>query len=645
MQQPGESPGDSREQTGTILVEEPSSPAGCASDCTPDGGRPALADDRRQRRRLTTDQLEVGKLALAKLEMVIDYRRLRMEANWKEIKRETGVSPVEFCRWKKRLAKEQLTLQSPRSELIKALARIAPPGRKPKYAFTETEADKLTSHVLQSNRTATAGSPQEATRHGIKRGDVGPELAATLKQREVDGLPLLTTALRRQIEVGETTTRAHRTPREAWLQYVDSPGSLQITIDEKTGEERMFQPGEAWTIDDATINFCCCVPLERPGDKCWDKFGVMVGRFQFIVIADHRSYFIPGFSYTARPRGSYRAEDLTGTIQIAGRQHGIPRKMFLEHGVSASKLVHETLKKAGIGIHHVKSPHQKVVELLFNKLWTKLSFLPGQVGRNMKDDEETNKLLTSCRAGATDPRKHFLMLDQVVKALREAIEDHNGQVIAHSRYGRWTPKDFWADKSASMLRPLDEGCDWMFSPVVTEPRVVHGFKFRHTVKLMDGLSQVFHFGADWLQAFHGATIKAFFNPFLDAPAKVVLVQDFRGTRAETVLGDAEMIDRHARFNLRKMGYGEFPDIGLAAARSHAQSLRRMVQAIRPDGKQGITTMENRQMAKHINVGENTAPRNDLGAPSHDEFAVTRSRLAADAARARARRSPATVPTL
>ena len=141
-----------------------------------------------------------------------------------------------------------------------------------------------------------------------------------LQQRTRDGKRLLTDGMRRQIEVTETEVRAQRTPREAWLRFVQSPGSLQITVDEETGEERMFRPGEAWTMDDGTINFICCVPLERPGDKCWERFGVMVGRFQFILLADHRSYFIPGFSYTARPRGSYRAEDLTSTVQIAARQ-------------------------------------------------------------------------------------------------------------------------------------------------------------------------------------------------------------------------------------------------------------------------------------------------------------------------------------
>ena len=217
---------------------------------------------------------------------------------------------------------------------LELLAKQSPPGRKPKHALTETEAAAVAAHNLQSNRTETAGSPQEALKHAIKRGEVAAPLANILRQREADGKPILTESMRRAVEVGETVVRSYRTPRNAWLKYVQSPGSLQITVDDATGFERMIQPGEWQTIDDATINLILTVPIERPGDKCWEKFGVMCGRFQFIVPADHRCYFIPGFSFTARPRSSYRAEDLTATMHTAFREHGMPRGMFLEMGIS-----------------------------------------------------------------------------------------------------------------------------------------------------------------------------------------------------------------------------------------------------------------------------------------------------------------------
>jgi hypothetical protein len=564
-----------------------------------------------RRPRLTTSQLEHGQLCLAKWEAVRKFREEHPGVDWKKVRKETGVSDVQFCRWNKaiRLAGAAYVAGGlpTRSEMIFALAKKSPPGRKPKYFFNDAEVGKVTAHNLQSNRTATAGSPVEALRHALKRGEVRADLATELRQREADGKPLLTTSMRRQIEVGETTVRADRTPRGAWLQYVQSPGSLQITVDETTGEERMFEPGEWQTIDDATINLICTVPIERPGDKCWDRFGVMCGRFQFIVPVDHRSYFIPGFSYTARPRSSYRAEDLTATMHTVFREHGMPRGMFLEMGISKSNLVHETLKRAGIQIKHVHSPHQKIIETLFNKLWTKLSFLPGQVGRSMHDDEEMTKLLMSCRAGATDPRKYFLPIDAVVRALHEAIDEHNAQRILHSRYGKWIPNEFWSAKAPAHLRELDAASEWMFAPVVSPALTVKGFTVKTTVRLMDGLSQVFHFSAEWLQSFHRARVRIHFNPFLDAPGKIILAEDFKGTKAEAILGDAEMIDRHARFNLRKMGYGQFPDIGLAAARQNAQALVRVVKSTRPDGKPGITAIDVRNQNSVPKDVANTAP--------------------------------------
>ena len=609
-------------------------------------------------RRLTTAQIDHGKLCLAKYETVLDYCAQHQNASWKEIRRETGVTAVQFCRWNKAIKKikadgeGQWVSTPPRSVLVEALAKKSPPGRKAKYALTETEAGKVAAHNLQSNRTATAGSPQEALKHALKLGELAAPLANYLNQRIAEGKPLLTESMRRQVEVGETTVRAYRTPRGAWLNYVQSPGSLQITVDETTGEERMYQPGEMWTIDDATINLILTVPIERPGDKCWDKFGVMVGRFQFIVPADHRSYFIPGFSFTARPRSSYRAEDLTATMHTAFREHGMPKGMFLEMGISKSKLVHETLRHAGVKIQHVHSPHQKVIEALFNKLWTKLSFLPGQVGRNMQDDEETTKLLMSCRAGYTDPRKHFLALDVVVKALHEAIDEHNAQRVMHSRYGKWIPNEFWSEKSKANLRKLDPESAWMFSPVIAAGKTrrgsdvplglkVKGFAVRTTVQLMEGMSQVFHFSAQWLQQFHGAFVKVFFNPFLDAPAKIVLAHDFKSYKAGAILGDAEMIDRHARFNLRKMGYGEFPDIGLAAARQNAQALVRVAKSVRPDGKPGVVVVETRNQNVLPKNDTNTAPepaapflrrRAGIGA-SEEEFNRTAAKLQRDEQRA------------
>lgn len=466
-------------------------------------------------------------------------------------------------------------------------------GRKPRHQFTQQQAADVKALVLQTNRNRTSGSTPEAVRAAIKRGLLDPATIALVQSRLEAGAPVLPPHMRGQVRVSEADVLAYRSPRNAWLQLVQSPGSIHLTRDEATGEEREIEPGEKWTIDDATINFVCCVPFNLPGNKCAENFGVMVGRFQFIVPADHRSYFIPGYNYTARPRSSYRAEDITATLQTVFAEHGYPKAMVLEHGVSAANLISDTLGLLGIRIERASSPHQKVIEGIFNKLWTKLSLMPGQVGRFRGEEEEVQALLTSCQRGATDPRKHFPMLAVVLHALKEAITEHNAQLVQSRQYGRWIPQDFFARRAPRHLRRLEQEQMWMFAPVIAE-RNVSGFKARVSVPIMEGYSEVFDFSADFLRAYHGAVVKLYFNPFApECIATVVLAQNWNGKKAGTVLGHAEQINRMTRFRRRALGYGTDPDIGLDAAKRNAQALRRSVVAIKSDGSTGAQAHEAR----------------------------------------------------
>ena len=499
-------------------------------------------------------------------------------------------------------------------------------GRKPKNKFTAQQAADVRALVLQTNRSATSGSTPEAVRVAMKRGLLDPELTSLIKMRFDAGQHPLTPAMREQVRVSEATTFAARSPRNAWLQLVQSPGSLMLTRDEVTGEEREIEPCEQGTMDDGTINFVCCVPFNLPGNQCSERFGVMPGRFQFILPVDHRSYFIPGFNYTARPRSSYRAEDLTATLHTVFTEHGYWRKMVLEHGVSAAKLLSDTLELLGIQIIRASSPHQKVVEAVFNKLWTKLSLMPGQVGRYRGEEEEIQSLLGSCQRGATDPRKHFPMLGDVLKALHEAIAEHNSQLVKSVQYGRWVPRDLWDRFAKKNLRQLSPSQAWMFSPVITDPITVRGFKVRKTVCLMEGYSEVFDFGAEFLADYNGALVKLYFNPF--APhcvAQVVLAANWHGKKAGTVLGEAEQINRMTKFRRRAFGYSEDFDTGLDAVKRHAQALRRSVVAIRSDGTAGAQTHEARN-----GVGDSERLTNDprLAVPAPTSTPLQRHRRAA-----------------
>lgn len=469
-------------------------------------------------------------------------------------------------------------------------------GRKPKHRFTRQQAADVKALVLETNRNATSGSVPEACRAAIKRGLLDEQTIALLRGRLEAGAPVLPPSMYDQVRVSETEVRAYRSPRNAWLELVQSPGSLYLTRDEVTGEEREIHGCEQFTIDDGTINFVCCVPFHLPGNKCSENFGVMVGRFQFILPVEHRFHFIPGFNYTARPRSSYRAEDLTATMHVIFAEHGYPRAMVMEKGISASKLITDTLGMLDVKILRASSPHQKVVEGVFNKLWTKLSLMPGQVGRFMGEEEEVNALIGSCRRGATDPRQHFPMLADVLKAIKEAITEHNAQRINSRQYGSWIPREKF-EQTKHHLRKLELEQQWMFAPVIAE-RMVQGFKARVSVPMIEQgknvQSEVFDFSAEFMKDYNRALVKLYFNPF--APqciATVVLAQNFNGVKTGTVLGHAEQINRMTRFRRRAFGYGEDPDIGLDATRRNAQALRRSVVAIRADGSTGAQAHEAR----------------------------------------------------
>lgn len=535
--------------------------------------------------------------AARRLNVVQQARGLRAAGlGWQAIGEQLGVPYVNVWRWCERVAKiEHLCAEN-------FLARRPAKTSAPK--LTAAEAAAIKSLNLLSNRTAEAGSAPEATRRAMSEGLLRPELAAELAAREAAGLPILTPAQRNAVRVGESTVRSFRNGREAWLDYVQSPGSLMLEVDLETGVERYLEPGEKWTIDDGTINFVCCVPT---GDPSY-KHGVMAGRFQFLLVVDHRSYFIPGFSYTARPRGSYRAEDLVATIHNTVREHGVPRRMVLEKGISAAEVVTHALGLLGVQIERANSPHQKVVEMVFSNLWTKLSFMPGQVGRFQGEEAEVSAILQSCRDGAKDPRKYFPLLADVLAALRLAIEAWNQHWVNGSRYGRWQPAEFWQRKAHEHLRRLAESDAWMCAPHVAGPLTVRGAQIGTSVLLMPGFSQKFTFAAPWLHEWIGALVRLHWNPFAqDSQAKCVLAADFSGARDGLVLGDLDMIDRQARHTRRQWGYSSEDDIGLQATRRNAQALHRSAVAIRPDGKPGVATVQARDgLGSAVEVSTSTA---------------------------------------
>ncbi len=128
-------------------------------------------------------------------------------------------------------------------------------GRKPSHQFSAQQAADVKSLLLQTNFNSNSGSVPEAVRVAMERGLLDYKTVELIKSRFNAGQPPLPPSMREQVRVSQATTIAHRAPRNAWLKFVSSPGSLMLTRDEITGEEREIEPGEKWTLDDGNINF------------------------------------------------------------------------------------------------------------------------------------------------------------------------------------------------------------------------------------------------------------------------------------------------------------------------------------------------------------------------------------------------------
>jgi transposase-like protein len=454
-------------------------------------------------------------------------------------------------------------------------------GRRPSLPrLTAAEMDAVRALALATNRSRVSGSVRVAIRLALDRGLIDPARADMMRKRDALGLPMLPRDQMRALAAPEPLIRSLRTHRDASWSYCSADGALPLLED----DDAPIRPGQVWTCDDATINFAAVVQMERPGDPCWDRWGVMVGRFQIILLVDHRSYFIPAFIHTARPHQQYRAEDVLAALGAGFRAHGLPQAVILERGISAANRITESLDALDIRIRRARTPHTKVAEWVFNKLWTLLSHHPGQLGRGPGDDDRMQSIYQRCRRGELDPRGHFLPLTEVLQALQQAIRQHNEGIVESRRYGRWCPAEWWAKESPHALRPFPAQLHWAMAPVCMGPVKVHGMMARSTIRLMDTHSTLVTYAAPELVDWHGARVLLWADPWEEGmPATITLAEDWRGHKAGLVIGRAEQIDAWARYTRRALMLGNEPDIGASVVSRCRHVLRRRAIAMASGG--------------------------------------------------------------
>lgn len=433
---------------------------------------------------------------------------------------------------------------------------------------------------------------------------------------------LVPAKIEKQIIVNSSTVQYFRSPREWALQNQSAPGS-QRRHTNRDGERVIMQPGDWFGGDDATPGIAVCVAANGIQTPSSQKFGVMLGRFQWLAFHDARTDKLLAYDYVVRPRGSYRAEDILNGMSAVVKTHGIPRHGFqFEGGVFAAKLVKQTISNLKCKHWQTYSPHQKSIEAIFNKVWTRLGvqFPHADMGRYRNENESNCKLYEACKAGHKDPRQFFPTLADVVKVFDEEVGYHNGKPIDSKQYGRWVPDDFFASAvHASPLREHSAAMDWMFSPWAVE-RTVSGMMVKCRVPMFEGFSVPFEFGADWLPQYHGKKVRLHFNPRQpNCVAKVVSLD------TGEVLGDAPLIGETAQHIRFIMEWGDDNQrAGFIAKQKAAHFVRRETRGVGAGGRVEYSKSEERDGLTQIGIVERgpTAP-----APVEDEQARRQSRLA------------------
>lgn len=421
-----------------------------------------------------------------------------------------------------------------------------------------------------------------------------PELREEILARERAGRPLVPGRIARQIAVNPAVVHFERQPKDGALLYCNAAGCSKFT--RRDGAYVPLYAGQRIQTDDGSINFCVVVPWGFPTNPCARKYGAMIARFQLLLAVDALSLSIRARSFVVRPRSSYRQEDALHLYHIYMRGHGVPEEIWHEGGVWNSGRVKDCLDLLQIRRQRVHSPHAKAaVEGRFNKLWTVLSVhTAGQIGRFRGAREQEDALLESCRGGHTDPWKVFPTLEMALPAIDEAIAQA-GLTPVSTDVGRWVPDELWDEHERRRTRSLDPATEWMFWPWMVERTVNNGVSAK--VPLFEDFSVPFTFAATWMPQFHGARVRAYFDPYSEArsTAMCVLAEDFEGHRAGELLGPALQTNDIAAYARQLLGYGTGPDdMGRRMRQAQAAALRSERRAIMPGGRgPGATVSEER----------------------------------------------------
>jgi hypothetical protein len=434
-----------------------------------------------------------------------------------------------------------------------------------------------------------------------------PEVREQILQRQKQYRKLVPASIAREIAVNPSLVKFHRNPRQWSLDNLCAPGS-QRRWTNAAGERVIMQPGDWFGGDDATPGIGVCVPCNEVITPCSERYGVLLGRFQWLAFHDCRTDKLLGWDYVVRPRGSYRAEDILCGMGAVTRTHGVPRQGWqFEGGTWNSNLVRQCIELLQCSHWRTYSPHQKAIESVFNRVWTRLAlqFPHADMGRFRNENEANCRLYEACKRGQRDPRRFFPPLSVVVRVFEEEVARHNAKPIDSKQYGRWVPDEFFARATAAApLRPFSAPMAFIFSPFSAE-RTVRGMLVRCRVPMFENFSVPFEFGADWLPKYHGKKVRLHFNPREPQCVATAILQEAAcGKRPGEVLGEAPLVSETARQIRYILEWGDDDQrAGYVQHQRAANFVRRETRGIGAGGRVEYSKSENRDGFGHIGIVE------------------------------------------
>ena len=491
---------------------------------------------------------------------------------------------------------------------------------------------------LLSNRVRNGGSVPEAIRRTISLpvlptgwtnahkarflkaiGQTGTvpscpdELRALILARQDAGQPLVPERLARQIAVNASVVQLFRSPRAWSLDNQSAPGSQRRYFDKETCQREIMLPGDWFGGDDATPGIAVCVPCTAVITPCSQKFGVLLGRFQWLAFPDARTDKLLGWDYVVRPRGSYRAEDILNGMGTVVRTHGVPRKGWqFEGGTFNSKLVRQAIEALKCEHWRTYSPHQKAIESVFNRVWTRIAvqFPHADMGRYRSENEANCRIYELCKKGGQDPRKYFPTIELIVAVFDEEVKAHNAKRIFSEQYGQWVPDEFFtqATSEAPLRGFSNDSMGWIFAPFAVE-RVVNKMIVKCRVPMFEDFSVPFEFNAPWMPLYDGKRVRIHFNPREPkCTAKVILLDNCGTAKAGDILGDAQLIGETSGHIRLVMSWADDNQrAGYVARQKTNNFMRRMSRGIGANGRVTYASDEQRDGIAGVAKVEQVAP--------------------------------------